>query len=91
MTKDFKTINQLIHDGHVEESICRLEALVSEKNDNDEVYFLLGKAYSKLGNWSQAIYNYNMALELNPESPASEALEQIQAILEFYNTDLYNP
>ena len=91
MTKDFKTINQLIHDGRVDESISRLNVMALGESVNDEIYFLLGNAYAKLGNWPQAIYNYNLALELNPVSPASEALEQIQAILDFYNTDLYNP
>ena len=32
-----------------------------------------------------------MSAELNPDGPAQEALKQLQDILNFYNTDLYNP
>ena len=54
-------------------------------------FFLLGKAYAKLGDYRQAINNYSEAVSMNPSSPAVAALAQMQEILDFYNTDLYNP
>ena len=37
-----------------------------------------------------AINNYLQAVHLNPESPAQQALEIANEILDFYNKDMYN-
>ena len=34
--------------------------------------------------------NYHEAIALNPESPAGQALEIAQDILDFFNKDMYN-
>lgn len=91
MSNDFETINQLIRNGDVAEAISRLSQYVATDGSCAEAFFLLGKAYHKAGDWRQAIYNFNMSAELNPDGPAQEALKQLQDILNFYNTNLYNP
>ncbi len=92
MANDLETINSLIRNGQANKAIAVLNKLLPKQDvPNDEIFFLLGKAYSKIGDWKQALYNYHTATELNPQSPASEALKQMQEILDFYNTDLYNP
>ena len=58
---------------------------------DDTLYYLLGNAWRKKGNWQMAINNYNEAIRLNPDSPAAGALEIANEILGFYNKDLYNP
>ena len=35
--------------------------------------------------------DYNHAVALDPQSPAAEALKLCNEIMDFYNTDLYNP
>lgn len=60
-------------------------------NMDDTLYYLLGNAWRKKGNWQKAINNYLEAVKLNPDSPAAGALEIANDILAFYNKDLYNP
>ena len=57
---------------------------------DDTLYYLLGNAWRKKGNWQMAINNYLEALHLNPDSPARQALEIANDILDFYNKDMYN-
>lgn len=46
-----------------------LEKYVKLKSDDPESYVLLGKAYYRLGNYSEAYKNFAKALLLNPEHP----------------------
>ena len=57
---------------------------------DDELFYLLGNAWRKKGNWQMAISNYLESTQLNPESPAAQALEIANEILDFYNKDMYN-
>lgn len=56
-----------------------------------EKYFERGKLYWKAGEKGAAITDFNRALDLDPESPAKAYLEMANEIMDFYNTDLYNP
>lgn len=55
----------------------------------DEVHYLLGNTYYKMGEWKDAIQHYKEACEHNSESPAREKLKMTYSILEFYNKDIY--
>ena len=57
---------------------------------DDTLYYLLGNAWRKKGNWQMAMNNYLEAVHLNPESPAQQALDIANEILDFYNKDMYN-
>ena len=57
---------------------------------DDELFYLLGNAWRKKGNWQMAMNNYLEAVHLNPESPAKQALDIAGEILDFYNKDMYN-
>lgn len=57
---------------------------------DDGLYYLLGNAWRKKGNWQMAMNNYLEAIHLNPESPARQALDIANEILAFYNKDMYN-
>ncbi|MCR5017304.1 MAG: tetratricopeptide repeat protein [Bacteroidales bacterium] len=57
---------------------------------DDELFYLLGNAWRKRGNWQMAMNNYLEAVHLNPESPAKQALDIANEILDFYNKDMYN-
>ena len=81
----------LIKDGHTNDAIVILEGIIrSWESPSDEVYYLLGNAYRKMGNWQGALNNYQDAININPESPAKEAREMIMDILNFYNKDMFN-
>lgn len=56
-----------------------------------EEYYRCGNRYRKEGNWQMAINCYVAAKELDPKSPAVEAKEMLDDILNFYNKDAYNP
>ncbi len=48
------------------------------------------KRIIKMGDIRQALNNYLMAIELNPDSPAQTAYNAQIKILDFYNKDMYN-
>ena len=82
----------LLREHKVDEAIAKIEAYKADGGPMDDVlYYLLGNAWRKKGNWQMAINNYNEAIRINPSSPAAGALEIANNILDFYNKDLYNP
>ena len=87
---DFDKIQKDIEQNKIDTAIEQLEGLIKENPSNDNLYYLLGNAYRKSGNWQMAINNYLEALDINPASPAGEAKDMLVDILEFYNKDMYN-
>lgn len=57
---------------------------------DDTLFYLLGNAWRKKGNWQMAMNNYLEAIQLNPSGPARQALDIANEILAFYNKDMYN-
>ena len=76
---------------NLDEIILELERYTQKNSNDDTAFFRLGNAYRKVGNIPQAIRCYLSAVEINPKSPAKEAHRMLMDILEFRNTDLYNP
>ena len=58
---------------------------------NAEEFYRQGNRYCKEGKWQQAMNSYLEAIALNPHSPAVEAKEMLDSIMEFYCKDIYNP
>ena len=56
-----------------------------------EEFYRLGNEFRKKGDWQQALNNYLEAIALDPESPAVEAKQMLEDILNFYHKDSYNP
>lgn len=54
-------------------------------------WYQQGNAHRQRGDWQHAINCYMEAIELDPQSPAVEAKEMLENILNFYNKDAYNP
>ena len=50
-----------------------------------------GNEYRKQSNCQEAINCYLEAIALDPDSPAVEAKQMLEDILNFYNKDAYNP
>ena len=63
----------------------------SEEFASAQEYYEQGNAYRKQGNWQEAINCYLKAIELDPESPAVEAKQMLDDIMNFYHKDYYNP
>jgi tetratricopeptide (TPR) repeat protein len=72
------------------EIITALGELIKQEPSAD-LYFMRGKLYWRLGRKSDAMTDYEHALELDPNSPARHALEMAHDVMNFYNKDLYNP
>jgi tetratricopeptide (TPR) repeat protein len=85
-------IKGLMHQGKVKEAIEELDRylLVCTVACKEEAYYLKGNAYRKQGNWQQALNCYQSAIELNPHSPALQARDAINDILDFHNKDMCN-
>jgi tetratricopeptide (TPR) repeat protein len=56
-----------------------------------EEWYRKGNLYRKQQDWQHAIDCYLEAIELDPESPAKNAKEMLDNILNFYCKDCYNP
>ena len=71
-----ETIKQLITDGKTDEAIRLLDEYIEKNASSDEAYYLRGNAYRKKGDIRQALNNYLTAMDLNPDSPNHELLQQ---------------
>ena len=58
---------------------------------NAEEFYRQGNRYRKEGKWQQAMNSYLEAIALDPHSPAVEAKEMLDDIMNFYCKDIYNP
>ena len=84
-------IQALLDGNRADEAIDLVEKFRAEGGAMDDtLFYLLGNAWRKKGNWQMAMNNYHQAIALNPESPAQHALDIANEILDFYNKDMYN-
>lgn len=84
-------IRNLLATEKADEAIAELERFRTAGGTmDDELFYLLGNAWRKKGNWQMAMNNYHEAVAINPESPARHALDIANEILDFYNKDMYN-
>ena len=75
----------------IKAQIKRLDNALCGDPGNADLYFERGKLLWKIGNRGGAITDFNMAVGLDPASGAQAYLEMANSIMDFYNTDLYNP
>ncbi|MBE6318647.1 MAG: hypothetical protein E7081_06710 [Bacteroidales bacterium] len=83
-------IKELINENKLEEALESLDCELM-KGENDLLYFERGKLHWRMGNKRLAISDYERAVALNAQSPAKIALENARYIMNFYDTNLYNP
>ena len=84
-------IRTLLDSDKADEAIALLDSWQKRGGAMDDtLFYLLGNAWRKKGNWQMAMNNYLEAIHLNPESPAQQALDIANEILDFYNKDMYN-
>jgi predicted negative regulator of RcsB-dependent stress response len=84
-------LKRLLAQSRADEAIAAMESYRQQGGEmNDRLFYLLGNAWRKKGNWQMAMNNYLEAVQLNPESPARQALDIAREILDFYNKDMYN-
>ena len=70
-------------DKRTDDLIARLLGLIrSSAAPSDLLYYQLGNAYRKRGNFSEALNCYLEAMALNPDSPAAEAHRMLTDIID---------
>ena len=84
-------IKVLLDEDKADDAISLLERFRAEGGAMDDtLFYLLGNAWRKKGNWQMPMNNYLEAVHINPDSPARQALDIANEILDFYNKDMYN-
>lgn len=84
--------DRILRQGGTDDAIGRLNSLIeSGTQPRDQLYYRLGNAYRKKGNFREAINCYLEAMAVNPDSPATEAHRMLMDIIEYYHKDYYNP
>ncbi len=56
-----------------------------------EEWYEIGNGFRREGRFGDAINAYRKSAELNPDGPAMTAIEILNDILDYRNTDLINP
>lgn len=91
---DLDIVRKDIKDGRLQDAIRRLAncivAAAITNADKSELYYLMGNAYRKMGDFQLAMDYYTRAIDENPDTPAVEARKVLQGIMNFYNKDMYN-
>lgn len=54
-------------------------------------YYQRGNHFRRVGNYQEAMNDYLEAIDLDPNSPAVQAKEMLDDIMNYYYKDLYNP
>jgi tetratricopeptide (TPR) repeat protein len=70
---DFAKANQAYTDAHYADAVTGYQELVRSGNWNATVFYNLGNAQYRLGDFGQAILNYERALALDPHHPEADA------------------
>lgn len=87
----FQKIEELINENRLNDALLLLNNEITQSQNNDKLYFTRGKLHWRLGNKSQAITDYEHAVDINPDSPARIALDNARDVIAFFNPDIYNP
>ena len=74
---EFAKANQAFAQGHFKEAISDYEALIRDGQWSANVFYDLGNAYFRTGDFGQAILNYERALALDRHHPEATANLQI--------------
>src|SRR5882724_3602968 len=74
---DFPKANQEFAQGHFKEAISGYEALIRAGQWSANVFYNLGNAYFRAGDFGRAILNYERALALEQHHPEATANLQI--------------
>jgi len=74
---DFTKANQAFAQGHFKEAISGYEAVVRARQWSANLFYDLGNAYFRTGDFGRAILNYQRALALDPHHPEAAANIQI--------------
>ncbi len=76
---------------NIEEEIRLLSERIAANPADADAYYRRGTLRWRLQQRAGAITDLNTAARLNPQGPAPAAVANLNAIMNFFNPDLYNP
>lgn len=88
---DYTELKNKIKGLDYQTAVVEITEYITAHPDDDRAYTLRGMRYWGAGQRSLAIGDYLAAVRINPDSTAAEALKAANEILDYRNTDLYNP
>ena len=71
--------------------LAEIDAEIATKGATAELYYQRGRLNWRLDRRGAAMSDYERSLALDADSPAKEALKMCRDIMNYYNTDIYNP
>ena len=80
-------IKKMIADGQTQKALSLLNEHLANHPEDDQAWFLKGNAYRT----RLALNSYLEAIAINPDSPAQAAYNMMIRILDFRDSNLYNP
>ena len=84
-------IQLLINQNKCEEALSCLNSFICDNVDDDLAYFMRGRLYWRMQNYSAAVTDFETALTINPECDFKHALELARDVFDYFNPDLLNP
>lgn len=84
-------INSLLHDNRLDEALELANRNIEANPSSAEALYLRGKVLWRMGRKGDAMSDYTASSLIDPDGPASVALEQAHEVIHFYNPDLMNP
>lgn len=88
---NLQNIRRLIDSDSLEEALAFLDSVEPPPEQAAEALFLRGKVLWRLGERAKATSAFAASARLDPEGPASVALEHARDVERFFNPDLLNP
>jgi regulator of sirC expression with transglutaminase-like and TPR domain len=89
---DITELKQLVDQNELSRSLDILnERILSDSNDA-QAFQLRGRIHYKMQNWGEAMNDFSVVLELEPDNPeAKSGFEMAQNILGYFTPDMFNP
>ncbi len=90
-TTNIETLRRKIRLMNYHDTLVLINEYIAVNPDDDRALTLRGMKHWGAGKRALAINDYLRALEINPQSTARAALQSATEILDYRNTDLFNP
>lgn len=90
MNTNYEEIQAMIQSGKLDCAQTHLSALLDVNSDDAYLLYLQGNLFRKQGKYTNALSFYMRSELLDANSPAAQAREMLEDIMNFYNKDMYN-
>ena len=89
---DITELKQLVEQNELSRSLDILnDRILSDQNDTQALQ-LRGRIHYKMQNWGEAMNDFSLVLELDPNNTeAKSGFEMAQNILGYFTPDMFNP